>query len=299
MIKWPEKEINPIDDDFVHLNDFSESDASDDELEDVFPNGPDIRQFSSVYYYDASKSPLRNVSAVLLKWQRDFERFHKDRRLKIARTKLVDIETALDRCTTNGWTNLSAYQIRHLKAVLRDRLRNLRKIAKQKRENERNKQIDPLHVPIPGLKAQYKAWTVTIDLSVDGNGMTGDRYDNTDAPEPLEEYCWFGAEVVSPVFAMGDERARQAIRDACGSLRDELRCHKPMKVSTGLHIHLGHTSGWTLFQAKRFATFWYLAEKTMLSLHREDRDADMKVSGYLDHLTLPCSHDEERVESSH
>ncbi|KAI0442153.1 hypothetical protein F4803DRAFT_551460 [Xylaria telfairii] len=280
VIKWPEGEINPLDkyEDFVQINDFDESEASDDQREDVYPNGPDLREFRSVYDFNpflSLENDSANINAALLKWQGDFEQFHKDRKLKVARTKLVDIEMVLDNCITAGW-KLNERQRESLKGMLRDRLINLRHLAKQRSENERNRQIDPLHVPVPGLKAQYKAWTVTIDQSVDGNGMTGDRYGNTNMPKPLKEYYWFGAEVVSPVLPMGDERARQAIRDACGSLRDTLRCHKPMKVSTGLHIHLGHTKGWTLFQAKRFASFWYLAEKTILSLHREDRDADMK-----------------------
>ncbi|KAI0490029.1 hypothetical protein F4859DRAFT_463289 [Xylaria cf. heliscus] len=105
----------------------------------------------------------------------------------------------------------------------------------------------------------------------------------------MDDYAWFGAEVVSPVLPLGEEQARQAIRDACGSLRNSLRCHKPMQVSTGLHIHLGHTQGWTLFQAKRFASFWFLAEKTLLSLHRIDRDQDKKVSESFGSLTLSCS----------
>ncbi|KAI0450642.1 hypothetical protein F5B21DRAFT_489901 [Xylaria acuta] len=276
VIKWPEPTINQDDSTFVHINDFSESEASDDEREDIFPNSYFLNDFSSTYYYDSSKTPHYNVSSALLKWQSDFEEYHQMHKLGLNRTRLTDIESALSRCFANGWINLTEDQLRHLKEILRDRLTNLRNLAKQARENARNSQVDPLHVPVPGLKAQYKAWTVTVDLSVDGNGMTTERYANTDGEDPFDNYCWFGAEAVSPVFAIGDERARQAIRDACGSLRDALRCHKPMKVSSGLHIHLGHTKGWTLRQAKRFASFWFLAEKTLLSLHRVDRDEDLK-----------------------
>ncbi|KAI8949745.1 hypothetical protein F4801DRAFT_603090 [Xylaria longipes] len=275
VVKWPEKYINQDDADFVKITDFSESEGSDDEREENFPNFDYLRNFSSSYDRDQYKDPMGNVSAVLLKWQQDFEQYHATHDLKLYRTWVTDIESALDRCTVNGW-NLAGDQLKYLRGILRDRLINARNLAKQARENERNTQVDPIHVPVPGLKPQYKAWTVTIDLSVDGNGMTAERYANHDNGDPYEQYYWFGAEVVSPVLAMGDERARQAVRDACGSLRDALRCHKPMRVSTGLHIHLGHTKGWSLFQAKRFASFWFLAEKTILSLHRADRDEDMK-----------------------
>ncbi|KAI1752576.1 hypothetical protein F4782DRAFT_500837 [Xylaria castorea] len=276
VIKWPEKEINVKDDEFVHVNDFSGSELSDDELEDNFPNSTYLNHFTSSYDYDPSEKNHHNVSSALLKWQKDFERYHEMHNLRLNRTSLTEIESAISRCSANGWTDLTQIELQSLHEILRDRLKALRSLAKQAREDARNSQADPLHVPVEGLNPQYKAWTVTVDLSVDGNGMTGERYTNISSSDPFLEYIWFGAEVVSPVLAMGDERARQAIRDACGSLRHALRCHKPMRVSTGLHVHLGHTKGWTLFQAKRFASFWFLAEKTILSLHRMDRDVDQK-----------------------
>ncbi|KAI0184001.1 hypothetical protein EV127DRAFT_413607 [Xylaria flabelliformis] len=276
VIKWPEPEINPDDDDdIVNINYFSESDASDDAQEENFPNSTYLNGFSSSYDYDPEKVEYQNIASALRKWQSEFEQYHIAHNLKLHRTTLAEIDSVLSRCFERGWS-LPQDRLQNLRGILRDRLQNVRSLAKQARENVRNSQVDPLHVPVPGLKAQYKAWTVTVDFSVDGNGMTVNRYANTSSEDPFMEYCWFGAEVVSPVLALGDERAQQAIRDACGSLRDALRCHKPMQVSTGLHIHLGHTNGWTLFQAKRFASLWYLTEKTMLSLHRIDRDADRK-----------------------
>ncbi|KAI0553487.1 hypothetical protein F4679DRAFT_571185 [Xylaria curta] len=278
VIKWPEQEINEDDDgDFVNINYFSESEASDDAREENFPNSTHLDHFYSSYDHDPSKVEFQNISSALLKWQSEFEQYHVVHNLKLYRTTVSEIDSAISRCFERGWS-LSQDRLQNLRGILRDRLQNARNLAKQARENERNSQVDPLHVPVPGLKAQYKAWTVTVDFSVDGNGMTRQRYANPSSGDPFVEYCWFGAEVVSPVLALGDEQARQAIRDACGSLRDALRCHKPMQVSTGLHVHLGHTNGWTLFQAKRFASLWYLTEKTMLSLHRKDRDVDRKLT---------------------
>ncbi|KAI1265024.1 hypothetical protein F5Y18DRAFT_386909 [Xylariaceae sp. FL1019] len=49
-----------------------------------------------------------------------------------------------------------------------------------------------------------------------------------------------------------------------------------MEVTSGLHVHLGHSKGWTLDQLKRFACFWFLAEDTIMHLHRKDRGTDEK-----------------------
>ncbi|RWA04016.1 hypothetical protein EKO27_g11089 [Xylaria grammica] len=281
VIKWPDGGINEIEEEmgYVPINDFSESEASDDEREGNFPNSSRLGDFQSNYEYDQSLDTDGNCASALAKWENDYYDYHEVNRLGVYRTRDADIrDLANNRCTISGWPNLQELEIQRLRAVLEERLRLERNAEKQYREDDRNDQVDPLHVRVPGLKQKYKAWTVTFDPSVDGNGMVKDRYSNTDNTEsPFDEYFWFGAEVVSPVFPMKDERSREAIRVACGALRDSLRCHKPMEVSTGLHVHLGHTKGWTLFQAKRFATLWSLTENTLLRLHRKDRDADIKV----------------------
>ncbi|KAI0204971.1 hypothetical protein F4808DRAFT_456712 [Astrocystis sublimbata] len=287
-IKWLDINIDNDQKDYVHINSFSESEASDDERESTIPNARHLNDFQSIYTYDRTKGRNRNCSLALLHWQTEFENHHKTHNLGYHRTRMPDIERAASRCSLAEWPFQTDMQTQHLRAILVDRLRYMRIQAKQAREDERNSAVDPLHVPVPGLKQQYKAWTVTVDTSVDGNGMRFNpgRYTNTYSHDPFDEYLWYGAEVVSPVLPLGDASAQQAIRDACGCLRDALRCHKPMEVSTGLHVHLGHTKGWTLFQAKRFATFWYLAEKTMLSLHRRDRDQDYKWCAKIGEGTL-------------
>ncbi|KAI0421201.1 hypothetical protein F5X98DRAFT_391121 [Xylaria grammica] len=280
VIKWPDGVINEIEEEmgYVPINDFSDSEASDDEREGDFPNSSRLGDFQSNYEYDQSLDTDGNYASALAKWENDYYDYHEANRLALYRTRDADIrDLANNRCTISGWPNLQELDIQRLRAVLEERLRLERNAEKQYREDDRNEQVDPLHVPVPGLKQKYKAWTVTFDPSVDGNGMVKDRYSNTDNTEsPFDEYFWFGAEVVSPVLPMKHERSREAIRVACGALRDSLRCHKPMEVSTGLHVHLGHTKGWTLFQAKRFATLWSLTENTLLRLHRKDRDADIK-----------------------
>ncbi|KAI1175384.1 hypothetical protein F4777DRAFT_598563 [Nemania sp. FL0916] len=277
VIKWPEEDFGFEDDAYVAIPDFSESDDSDDEREEDFPNSNLLDRFRSTYTYDPSLDGETNGRAIMPKWQADYDNFHATNGLRIYRTRDNDIDSLINRCTAVGFPATASNRLRLTREAFKTRLTEQRDEAKQAREDDRNAQIDPLHVPVPGLSPQYKAWTVTVDISVDGNGMNVDRYANpANLDDPYAQYHWFGAEVVSPVFALGDERARQAIRIACGSLRDALRCHKPMEVSTGLHIHLGHTLGWTLYQAKRFATFWLLTEMTILALHRRDRDADAK-----------------------
>ncbi|KAI1365595.1 hypothetical protein F5Y08DRAFT_327932 [Xylaria arbuscula] len=280
-IKWPNQDIYENEEDLatVPINDFSESEDSDDEREENYTNKSRLNEFQSVYTRDPSMTGNQNYEAALAAWEASYVQYHQDNGLKLYRTREVDIKKLIiTRCTVNQWPELTNMRLEHLRSVLDERLRKKRIEAKQQREDQRNGQADPLHVPVPGLKPQYRAWTTTVDYSVDGNGMTKRRYKNTESAAPFDEYFWFGAEVVSPVLPMGDERSRQAVRTACGAIRDALRCHKPMEVSTGLHIHMGHTHGWTLYQAKRFATLWFLAEKTILHLHRADRDRDAKLT---------------------
>ncbi|KAI1775127.1 hypothetical protein F4818DRAFT_441950 [Hypoxylon cercidicola] len=135
-------------------------------------------------------------------------------------------------------------------------------------------QEDPDHLPVVGLNQDYKAWRVVEDPSVDGYGMTPDRYNipqDRAGEVPMSQYRWFGAEVVTPVYPARSEKTYQNIRKVCGILRDHLRIHKPMEVSTGLHVHLGHKHGWTLLHLKKFVTLWCLIENTLIHTHRRDR----------------------------
>ncbi|KAJ8132617.1 hypothetical protein O1611_g1007 [Lasiodiplodia mahajangana] len=276
VIKWPDNIINRGEN-FVPIPDFSDSDNSDDEREDLFSNSVFLNGFRSIYTYNPSLTENFNIAEALQRWEADWADYHTTHNLKMYRTRERDIDLSVERCSVYGWPNGTRRQLEHMQMVLRARLQRRRVETKQNREIMRNMEVDPIHVPVPGLSGQYKAWTVTVDYSVDGNGMGVHRYQNTkNSSDPFHEYYWFGAEVVSPVLALGDERARESIRLACGTIRDAFRCHKPMEVSTGLHVHLGHTKGWTLLQAKRFATLWFVAERTIFSLHRKDRGLDQK-----------------------
>ncbi|KAI0873527.1 hypothetical protein GGS24DRAFT_501750 [Hypoxylon argillaceum] len=282
VIKWREVDDDVDNGGHILVNDFSESEDSDDEREKDYHNRDHLSGFASSYVYDPARAYRvhnNNRASAVKKWYQDFLDYHNTHNLEVYRTRSEDIESLLHRCSISGWPDRLPvsernYELEHARERLQDLLGRRRDRGKQARENERNKQVDPLHVRVPGLSRQYKAWTVTYDTSVDGNGMNASRYANAMGVDPFNEYTWFGAEVVSPVLPLGDELAREAIRTACGSLRENLRCHKPMEVSTGLHVHIGHTKGWTLLQAKRFATLWFLAEGILLGLHRKDRDFD-------------------------
>ncbi|XXG98301.1 hypothetical protein Hte_004624 [Hypoxylon texense] len=133
---------------------------------------------------------------------------------------------------------------------------------------------DPDHVPVVGLDDNYRVWRVVPDGSVDGAGMTPDRYYIPPALAgdiPMQRYHWWGAEVVSPVYPAHNQKTYDNIRKVCGILRDHLRIHKPMEVSTGLHVHMGHKHGWTLLHLKKFVTLWTLVEETLINIHRKDR----------------------------
>ncbi|KAI1802060.1 hypothetical protein F4811DRAFT_531453 [Daldinia bambusicola] len=135
---------------------------------------------------------------------------------------------------------------------------------------------DPLHVEVVGLERKYKAWSVTEDVSVDGNGMVPSRYNIPafqESRNPMQDYYWFGAEVVSPPLDFDSQQSIAAVQKVCSVLRSNLRCHKPMEVSTGFHVHLGHKHGWNLLQVKRFITLWVLTESAIIHLHRKDRGA--------------------------
>ncbi|KAI1416856.1 hypothetical protein F5Y13DRAFT_185695 [Hypoxylon sp. FL1857] len=139
---------------------------------------------------------------------------------------------------------------------------------------------DPNHVRVPGLIPRYRAWTAVEDLRVSGDGfdsMTADRYDippNRQGQIPMEQYVWFGAEVVSPVLPANSDETAAIIRRACDALRVNLRIHKPMEYSTGFHVHLGHMHGWNLLQIKRFITLWFLTEGVLIHIHRKDRESE-------------------------
>ncbi|KAI5868351.1 hypothetical protein GGS23DRAFT_592130 [Durotheca rogersii] len=168
------------------------------------------------------------------------------------------------------------YQVRAERAQLR---------ATAGKDLDPEQLFDPNHIRVVGLSDIYRAWSVTEDTSVDGEGMIMSRYEiprhvqfRFPSGSPLSEYRWFGAEVISPVLPVGTEVTAETIRRACASLRNRFRIHKPMERSTGFHVHLGHKHGWNLLHLKRFITLWLLIETTLVRIHRKDRGSDyMKI----------------------
>ncbi|KAI1379480.1 hypothetical protein F4677DRAFT_409336 [Hypoxylon crocopeplum] len=135
---------------------------------------------------------------------------------------------------------------------------------------------DADHVEVDGLApdSKYRAWSVMEEFAADGHGLTNDRYNIPPGQahqEPIKEYVYFGAEVVSPILPAGSEVGRENIRRACRVLRNSFRLLKPMEDTVGLHLHLGHKHGWTLLQVKRFLTMWYLMESILIHLHTRSR----------------------------
>lgn len=139
---------------------------------------------------------------------------------------------------------------------------------------------DPRHVEIAGMQDKYRAWQATQDVSVTENGVRLSHYQmpagyvpgSTGYADPPFTYVWWGGEVISPVYDVGDPDAFDTVQTAARQLRDELRIHKPMSsVGSGLHVHLGHQDGFSLLQLKRLVTLWYAIEESMYSLHRMDR----------------------------
>ncbi|KAI0899937.1 hypothetical protein F4806DRAFT_271382 [Annulohypoxylon nitens] len=135
--------------------------------------------------------------------------------------------------------------------------------------------VDPDHVPADGLHFGYKGWLCTTDGSVNGAGMGPGRYHLPKGRKnevPMSEYWWLGAEINSPCYPHHSEKTAENIRRTCGVLRDYFRTHKPMELSSGLHVHLGHKHGFNLLQVKRFVTLWLMIEDTLMQCHRKDRD---------------------------
>ncbi|KAI1133089.1 hypothetical protein F5Y10DRAFT_229350 [Nemania abortiva] len=198
VIKWPDWKIIPREEDgTVLVDDFSGSEESDDEREEDYRNADRLGDFHSNYKRDPSIVMGRSWQLARDKWEEDYMKYHEEHDLKLYRTRDRDIAELVGRCTVDG---LPDGPLEHHRMLLRERLARRRARAKQQREDVRNSQVDPLHVGVPGLSAQYKAWTVTVDHSVDGNGMGAGRYINTNGVKPMSEYHWFGAGQFPGVF---------------------------------------------------------------------------------------------------
>ncbi|KAI0165695.1 hypothetical protein GGR57DRAFT_512759 [Xylariaceae sp. FL1272] len=218
--------------------DFSDSEPSDDEREEEHSNATVLSNFSSTHRDYAGQNLTDSFNLALDQFIIDFINFHTRNGIKLYRTKKIQIQEAANR-----------------------------------------------------LFCQYPVHVSPAMLS-----STREEFDDN-VPDwewdPFGAYRWFGAEVISPVLPQNSAVTREAIRratlkistksstffDPTGNTMnaestDRWSSDKPMEVTSGLHVHLGHSKGWTLDQLKRFACFWYLAEDTIYHLHRRDRGED-------------------------
>ncbi|KAI1484720.1 hypothetical protein F5X96DRAFT_692086 [Biscogniauxia mediterranea] len=279
-IKVPDVLLDPDEEDldFLDPTTFDETDASDDEAELPYPNANVLVNFNPpAAVWDPNASEETNLLAARGHFITQFVRYHLEQGLRMHRTRATDIENIANRLQFAGaWPYLKPQECRDAFFV---NVSDMVWAEKRCSEVRRNTQVDPLHVPVEGIADKYRAWTATNDASVDGNGMVARRYripPHRRAQRPMQEYKYFGAEVVSPVLPADHPQTYEAIRAACGALRNALRIHKPMVISTGFHVHLGHRRGWNLLQLKKLATLWFLTEDILLHLHREDRGTDKK-----------------------
>ncbi|KAI0111511.1 hypothetical protein F4814DRAFT_357179 [Daldinia grandis] len=254
----------------LYVNDLSESDFTDDER----PNWKHVmRRFTVNERFDPNRTHFQN-GTIGFRFADEFSRFCEINGIEIHKMKYSDMDIARERveeCLFD-WPNeihrtqVSAnFQFKLVQSCEDKKTLDLFALATAN---------DPLHIPIKNLDANYQAWSVVEDVSVNGKGMVPSRYlipMFNPSKRPMRDYYWFGAEVVSPPLSFHDQRALDAVRKACGVLRSNLRCHKPMEVSSGLHVHLGHKHGWNLLQIKRFITLWVLTEPILIHLHRKDR----------------------------
>ncbi|KAI5920618.1 hypothetical protein F4810DRAFT_713308 [Camillea tinctor] len=280
VVKVPDEHIDIFEQtmSYVEPTTFSETDDSDDETELPYPNSDYLDNFvPPPAIWDPDLNNGMNALTARSHFITEFVNYHVTHNLRLHRTSTDDIDDFGDRLPFSGpWTQNAMDMARAKFGADAGKM-----IWEEKRSSERrrNTQRDPLHVDVAGIQDRYRSWTVTADFSVDGNGMVASRYQipaHRRGEEPMEEYIYFGAEVVSPVLPANVEATYDAIRRACAALRDTLRIHKPMQVSTGFHVHLGHLRGWNLLQLKRFATLWFLTEDFILHLHRVDRGTDNK-----------------------
>ncbi|KAI1211096.1 uncharacterized protein F4807DRAFT_421634 [Annulohypoxylon truncatum] len=193
-------------------------------------------------------------------------------------TSEIDVlcdEVATQLRDPNGWDD--EVYIEQVVGFFKQKVTEEKNNQKKDHTKELRTAEDPDYVRANGLNKRYRAWTAVQDVSVDGNGMTPNRYNipNDRAGQvPMEIYQWFGAEVVSPVLPQDSEVTAEKIRQACAALRNYFRIHKPMEASTGLHVHFGHKHGWNLYEVKRFASIWLLVESTLIHCHTKDRGAE-------------------------
>ncbi|KAI1470308.1 uncharacterized protein F4812DRAFT_468948 [Daldinia caldariorum] len=247
-----------------------ESDFEDDIKVD-WPSA--LRKFTVRERYDPRRTHYQN-GLIGFRFVDEFHTFCEENGYDILRMKRDDIRAAchrVDECLYD-WpldvhrTQINTYFEYKLSQSCEDR-KALDVLSLRSAE-------DPIRVEVRGIQKNYKAWSVIEDVSLDGDGMDPSRYNIPTLQEsknPMKDYWWFGAEVVSPPLAFDSQRSIEAIKKVCNVLRSNLRCHKPMEASSGFHVHLGHKHGWNLLQVKRFITLWVLTESSIVHLHRKDR----------------------------
>ncbi|KAI2470995.1 hypothetical protein F4781DRAFT_388390 [Annulohypoxylon bovei var. microspora] len=254
-----------------------ELDTSESGFSDEPSDWPEaIEYFSCLANRDDTRSPAQ-VEHIATRFRDEWKQICSSEGLHIRRMNASRVHELCEKvadCLRTAPNNWSSESVDQLIIVFEQKI-------EEEKENQQNDYVldlrtaeDPNHVRVNGLDPKYRAWSVTRDVSVDGNGMTPNRYiipPNRAGEVPMDAYEWWGAEVVSPVLPDDKESTAETIRRACAALRNYFRCHKPMEVSTGLHVHLGHKHGWNLYQIKRFATIWIMVEPILIHIHRKDR----------------------------
>ncbi|KAK6957552.1 hypothetical protein Daesc_000339 [Daldinia eschscholtzii] len=257
----------------AHRDDMEESDFEDE----VRPDWAAVaRRFTVNARYDPNRTHYQN-GLIGYAFVDEFHKFCQENGLDILKMKDADIELVRDRVDECLYDWPSSIHREQVTTNFDYKLSKSWEDRKVLDVASLGTAEDPTHVRVVRLKGRYKAWSVVEDVSVDGYGMTPARYEIPrfhESVTPMEDYYWFGAEVVSPPLAFDSPQSVASIQKVCSVLRGNLRCHKPMEVSTGFHVHLGHKHGWNLLQMKRFITLWVLVESRFIHLHRKDRGAE-------------------------
>ncbi|KAL7627933.1 hypothetical protein AAE478_002128 [Parahypoxylon ruwenzoriense] len=253
-----------------------------DSLEDpqrlVDPNLTQLRTWIGQAAWNPALSPQDNVEAAANALAEQFHQFHANNGLAIHQTLNSTCEMiARTRATyfLNGFPNEAhgpTYQ------RLEIRLKEVITQGKREHQNVINSQVDPNAVILPGLDQKYFHWSCVTDVSVSIDGVEPEHYsfpDGTTPPDPGAIYKWFSAEVRSPPLDYDHPDTHSILQNACGSLRNFYRIHKPTShIESGLHVHFGQEAGWTLLHLKKLATLWILLEQSLETLHRQDRSTD-------------------------
>ncbi|RYP80195.1 hypothetical protein DL770_006326 [Monosporascus sp. CRB-9-2] len=260
--------------DFIDsLEDMAMPDPNDDALRGWSPAPPGVR-------WDGRADADVVVQTVVEGLLQQFVDAHTSRGIALIETRNATVDRLAARLLVPGgpvlgdWPAFAAEKVRL--GFVNDAKGEIRDL----RLSRETGAIDPHHVDVPGMGDKYRAWLVTKDPSVSTRTVGVRHYemppgyvlDDRDFPVPPDDYRWWGAEVITPVYDTENRACAENIQSAVQQLREEFRIHKPMSaVRSGVHVHWGHQDGWTLLQLKRFASLWVVIEESLFGLHRSDR----------------------------